>query len=57
MGERKAAVDFRLRRILRGEEVVEFFLRVDDARVRVAKGEGAIVKILLDGVEERRTLA
>ncbi len=52
MGERKAAVNFRLRQILRGEEVVEFFLRIDDAGVLVAKGESAIVKILLDGIEQ-----
>ena len=52
MGERKAAVNFRLRQILRGEEVVEFFLRIDDAGVLVAKSESAIVKILLDGIEQ-----
>ena len=57
MGERKAAVDFRLGRILRREEVVEFFLRIDDAGVRVAESESAIVKILLDGFEQVGTLA
>ena len=52
MSERKAAVDFRLGRILRREEIVELFFRVDDARVRIAEGEGAVEKILLDRVEQ-----
>ncbi len=51
MGEREAAVDFRFGRILRGEEIVEFFLRLDHASVRVAEGEGAIEEILLHRVE------
>ena len=52
MGERKAAVDFRLGGILRREEIVELFLRVDHAGVRIAESKGAIEKSLLDRVEQ-----
>ena len=52
MGESKATVNLRLGRILRREEVVEFFLRIDDPGVRIAESEGAIVKVLLDGIEQ-----
>ena len=52
MRQREAAVDFRFRGILRREEIVEFFFRIDHARVRIAEGEGAVEKILLDRVEQ-----
>src|SRR5471032_350028 len=52
MRQRKAAVDLWFRGILRCEEVVEFFFRVDDASVRVAEGESAVEEVLLDSVEQ-----
>ena len=45
MGEGKAAVDFRFRRILRGEEIVELFLRIDLPRIGVAKCSRALKEI------------
>ena len=56
MSEGEAAVDFRFRGILRGEEGVEFFLGVDDTSVLVAEGDGAFEKILLDRIKQRGRL-
>ena len=42
MRERETAVDFRFVRVLRPEEIVELFLRINLARVLVAELRGAI---------------
>src|SRR5437763_12865161 len=51
MRERKPAVDLRLPGILRREEVVEFFLRIDCPRVRVTEAGRALQEIALDRFE------
>ena len=56
MGEREAAVDLRFRGILRREEIVKLFLGIDPARVRIAEGQRAVEKILLDRIEHSRCL-
>ena len=57
MREGEAAVDLRLLGILRGEEGVELFLRIDDAGVRVAESDGAGEKVFLDRFEQSGALA
>ena len=51
MRQGKAAMNFRLRGILRGEEGVKFLFGIDCLRVGVTKLRGPLEQIALDGIE------